>query len=118
MKDHDIAPDILTATRYLQSIGKLDEAGGPDYVAALTDNVLPGQIQFFTETLVKRCRDRKYETAIKLAAENIGKEPTEWIAQDLRNKLEAQAPDRGSGFRFDRVGGMAVTAPSWLVQGL
>jgi KaiC/GvpD/RAD55 family RecA-like ATPase len=118
MKDQGNAPDILTLTHYLQSVGKLEEAGGPDYVASLTDGVSPSQIQFFTETLVKRCRDRKYETAIKLAAENIGKEPTDWIAQELQNKLEAQDPDRGSGFRFDRVGGMEVAAPSWLVQGI
>jgi hypothetical protein len=110
--------NTLTATDYLQSIGKLDEAGGPAYVTALTDGVFPSQIQYFTETLVRRYRDRKYETAIKLAAENIGREPTEWIVQDLQNRLEAQAPDPGGGFRFERVGGMEVTASSWLVQGL
>jgi hypothetical protein len=69
--------------------GKLDEAGGPAYVAALTNDVLPGQIQYFTETLARRCRDRKYETAIKLAAEHIGKEPADRIVRDLQNRLEA-----------------------------
>jgi hypothetical protein len=118
MKDQGNAPDIVTLSHYLQSIGKLDEAGGPAYVATLTNDVLPGQIEYFTETLVKRCRDRKYETAIKIAAENIGKEPTDRIVQDLQNKLEAQAPDPGGGFRFERVGGMEVKASSWLVQGL
>jgi hypothetical protein len=78
----------------------------------------PARYKYSTETLVKRCRGRKYETAIKLAAGNIGKEPTEWIVQDLQNKLEAQAPDRGAVFRFDRIGGMEVAASSWLVQGL
>jgi KaiC/GvpD/RAD55 family RecA-like ATPase len=87
-------------------------------VAALTDGVFPSQIEYLTETLVKRYRDWKYETAIKFAAENIGKKPTDWIVQDLQNKLEAQAPDPGGGFRFERVGGMEVKASSWLVQGL
>jgi hypothetical protein len=118
MKDQGNAPDIITLTHYLQSVGKLEEAGGPDYIAALTNNVFPSQIQYLAETLVTRCGDRKYETAIKHAAENIGKEPTEWIVQDLRDKLEARAPDRGAGFRFDRIGGMEITASSWLVQGL
>jgi RecA-family ATPase len=36
----------------------------------------------------------------------------------LQNKLEAQAPDPGGGFRFERVGGMEAKASSWLVQGL
>ncbi|MDR1250723.1 MAG: AAA family ATPase, partial [Treponema sp.] len=118
MKEQGNAPDIVTLHYYLQSIGKLDEAGDVAYVASLTDSVFPSQIQYFTETLVKRCRDRKYETAIKLAAENIGKEPTDWIVQELQNKLEAQAPDPGGGLRFERVGGMEVKASSWLVQGL
>jgi KaiC/GvpD/RAD55 family RecA-like ATPase len=118
MKDHDGAPDIVTLPHYLQSIGKLDEAGGATYVASLTDGVFPSQIEFFTETQVKRCRDRKYETAIRLAAENIGKEPTEWIVQDLQNKIEAQAPDLGGGLRFDRVGGMGIAVSPWLVKGL
>jgi hypothetical protein len=68
--------------------------------------------------LYPKIRGRKYETAIKLAAGDIGKEPTDWIVQDLQNKLEAQAPDPGGGFRFERVGGMEVKASSWLVQGL
>jgi hypothetical protein len=118
MKDQDNAPDIVTLPHYLQSIGKLEEAGGPAYTTALTNDVFPGQIQYFTETLVKRCRDRKYETAIKLAAENIGKEPTDWIVQDLQNTLETQAPDPSGGFRFEQVGGIEVRASSWLVQGI
>ncbi|MDR1058564.1 MAG: AAA family ATPase, partial [Treponema sp.] len=118
MKDQGTAPDLVTLSHYLKSIGKLDEAGGPAYVASLTDGVLPAQIEYFTETLVNRCRDREYETAIKLAAENIGKDPTEWIVQDLQNKLETRAPDPGGGFRFERVGGMEVKVSSWLVQGL
>jgi replicative DNA helicase len=117
MKEQGNAPDLVTLTHYLQSIGKLDEAGGPAYVAALTDDVVPSQIDYLSETLAKQRRDRKYETAIKLAAENIGKEPTDWIVQELQNKLEAQAPDPGGGFRFERVGGMEVKASSWLVQG-
>jgi transposase len=108
MKEQGNAPDLVALAHYLQSIGKLDEAGGPAYVAALTSDVFPSQIQYFSETLVRRYRDRKYETAIKLAAENIGKEPTDWIVQDLQNKLEAQAPDPGGGLRFERVGGMEV----------
>jgi KaiC/GvpD/RAD55 family RecA-like ATPase len=118
MQEQGNTPDIVTLPHYLQSIGKLEEAGGTAYVAALTNDVFPSQIQHFTESLVKRCRDRKYETAIKLAAENIGKEPMDWIVHDLQNKLEAQAPDPGGGFRFERVGGMEVKASSWLVQGI
>ncbi|MDR2070792.1 MAG: hypothetical protein LBP81_05185 [Treponema sp.] len=108
MKEQGNAPNLVTLTPYLQSIGKLDEAGGTSYVVALTNDVFPSQIQYFPEMLVKRCRDRKYETAIKLAVENIGKEPTDWIIQDLQNRLETQAPDRSGGFRFERVGGMEV----------
>jgi replicative DNA helicase len=118
MQEQGNAPDLVTLSHYLQSIRKLDETGGAAYIAALTNDVFPDQMQYFTETLVKRCRDRKYETAIKLAAENIGKEPTEWIVQDLQNKFEAQAPDPSGGFRFERVGGMEVKASSWLVRGL
>jgi hypothetical protein len=118
MQEQGNAPDLVKLRHYLQSIGKLDEAGGSAYTASLTDGVLPSQIQYFTETLVRRCRARRYETAIKLAAEQVGKEPTDWIVQDLQNKLEADAPDPGGGFRFERVGGMEVKISSWLVRGL
>jgi replicative DNA helicase len=47
MKDQGNAPDIITLTHYLQSVGKLEEAGGPAYVAALTSDVFPSQIQVF-----------------------------------------------------------------------
>jgi replicative DNA helicase len=51
MKEQGSAPDISTLSHYLQSIGKLDEAGGPAYAAALINDVFPGQIQYFTEIL-------------------------------------------------------------------
>ncbi|MDR1933044.1 MAG: hypothetical protein LBQ57_09535, partial [Spirochaetales bacterium] len=38
MVKEGVTPDILTLTHYLQSAGKLDEAGGAAYVASLTDN--------------------------------------------------------------------------------
>jgi replicative DNA helicase len=95
LKEHMAAPDLVILTNHLKDTGEMENAGGPAVIAELTTGVSPLQIQYFTDTLIKRCRDRKYETAIKHAAENIGKEPTEWIVQDLQNKLEAQAPDPG-----------------------
>jgi replicative DNA helicase len=44
MKDQGNTPDIVTLSRYLQSIKKLDEAGGPAYIASLTDGAFPSQI--------------------------------------------------------------------------
>jgi hypothetical protein len=122
MKDQgNEAPDILTLTHYLQSIGKLEEAGGAADVASLTDGVFPSQIQYLAETLVKRCRDRKDETAIKHAAENIGKEPTEWIVQDLQNKLEAQAElladkKRDRKPHFEKIGKLAFSSSAWVIK--
>ncbi|GHT83336.1 hypothetical protein FACS1894137_04180 [Spirochaetia bacterium] len=118
LKERVASPDLTILVPHLRGTGELEDAGGQDYIASLTTGIVPAQIQYFTDTLIKRHRDRKYETAIKHAAENLGKDPTEWIVQSLQKTLDADVPDAVGGFRFDRIGAMEMKPSSWLVKGL
>jgi replicative DNA helicase len=50
--DKGLRPDIQTVVQELRQLGKLDEAGGPDYVASLTD-VVPSSanIEYYAQTV-------------------------------------------------------------------
>jgi hypothetical protein len=69
----ETVPDIVTLTHYLQSAGKLDEAGGPAYIAILTSESFPANIQYYTEALIKESREREQGKEIRLAKEKIDK---------------------------------------------
>ncbi|GHT78531.1 hypothetical protein FACS1894130_05280 [Spirochaetia bacterium] len=118
LKERVKYPDLTILVPHLRETGELEDAGGVGYITGLTTGIVPAQIQYFTDTLIKRSRDRKYEAAIKHAAENLGKEPTEWLVQGLQKTLDADAPDAAGGFRFDRIGAMEMKPSSWLVKGL
>jgi RecA-family ATPase len=86
------APVLVTLAHYLQSTGKLDEAGGAAYVAALTNESFLSSIQYYTEALIKESREREQGRAIKLAKEKIDKgENVEDVVLQLQGSLSRQA---------------------------
>jgi replicative DNA helicase len=82
--------DIITVTGELRQAGKLDEAGGPDYVASLT-NVVPssGNIEYYAQTVqdysLRRALLRvSYDTGAKSFDESM--EPR-LILEETQQKL-------------------------------
>jgi hypothetical protein len=86
------APNLITLTHYLQSAGKLDEAGGGAYVATLTNASFISSMQYYTDALVKESREREQGRAIKLAKEKYDRgEDIEEIISQLQGSLSKQA---------------------------
>jgi replicative DNA helicase len=68
LQDLKVKPDILTVTGELRQAGKLDEAGGPDYVASLT-SVIPtsANIEYYSKII----QDYSLRRALLRAASEI-----------------------------------------------
>jgi hypothetical protein len=92
------SPDIRILVHHLTNTGKLDEAGGPAYIADLT-SIVPGpsNVRYYAETLIEDSKKRETEKSIRLAAENIKRKDkdTGEISQGLIQALsENRKPAR------------------------
>ncbi|MDR2103301.1 MAG: replicative DNA helicase [Treponema sp.] len=82
--------DIITVTGELRQTGKLDEAGGPDYIASLT-NVVPSSanIEYYAQTVqdyaLKRALLRvSYEISVRSFDESMD---SRLILEEIQQKL-------------------------------
>jgi replicative DNA helicase len=84
LQDAKVKPDILTVTGELRQAGKLDEAGGPDYVASLT-SIIPtsANIEYYAKTI----QDYSLRRALLRAASEISSSSFD-ESQEARNVLE------------------------------
>jgi RecA/RadA recombinase len=117
LKEHMVAPDLVILTNHLKDTGELEAVGGPAEIADLTTGILPSQIQYFADTLIKRCEEREQGKAIRLAAERIQKEPAnhEQIVKELRQRLESR--NTGTASRFEPIDTENITPPEYVVKG-
>jgi replicative DNA helicase len=84
LQDLKVKPDILTVTGELRQAGKLDEAGGPDYVASLT-SIIPtsANIEYYSKTI----QDYSLRRALLRAASEISSSSFD-ESQEARRILE------------------------------
>jgi hypothetical protein len=84
----ECSPTLGILHERLTKAGLVDKAGGADYYGSLTNNSPgPGNIEFYTNSLIENSSNHFAETAIKVAAEDIGKKGTEEIVLRLKVAL-------------------------------
>jgi hypothetical protein len=87
-----IKPNLVLLPERLKKEGKLEAAGGADYIASLTS--LPGtyasQIGQYGELLRQQTESRAITLAIRQAAEDLGKKDIEDIVRQLKGTLSKQ----------------------------
>jgi hypothetical protein len=117
------APDLVTLTHYLQSTGKLEEAGGAAYIAALTNESFASNVQYYTDGLIKESREREQGRAIKLAKEKIDKgEDIGEVVLQFQGSLSKQAKRYNKNAIIPKsaaeIAKMEFPPISWIVPGL
>jgi replicative DNA helicase len=102
----DVEADILTVTRELRQNGKLDEVGGPGYVASLT-NLVPSSanIEYYAQTVQSYALRR---ALIRVSNEVIVKsydesQETRIILEETQQKIFALGESRQT-FRYKKAG--------------
>jgi hypothetical protein len=86
-------PDLVTLSDELARAGKLDDAGGPAYLASLTDGVPRStNIEHYARIVLDRARDRRALAALERAAGQIHDGERDQALQSLR-VLSDELPD-------------------------
>jgi hypothetical protein len=102
LQTQGIIPSILSVTKYLGETGQTEVAGGPAYVARLTDHIpFKGSIPYYSETIAGEYKKRKMRLALLKALEEIDKNhgDTDRIVQNAINELSAHK--EGTGKKTD-----------------
>jgi hypothetical protein len=89
-------PNLVLLSERLREIGKLEAAGGADYIAGLSSlpETYASQIGQYGELLKQQAENRATTQAIKQAAENLGKKDLEDIVRQLKDTLSKQEKTR------------------------
>jgi len=118
-----IKPNLVLLGERLREIGKLEAAGGVDYIAGLTSlpETYASQIGRYGELLKQQTMNREAVLAVKEAAKELDK-PSSSPEQIISN-LQKRISGYGEGsirqpFRFSRLDSIEVKPASWLVNGL
>jgi len=87
-----IKPNLVLLPKQLEKIGKLEKAGGFDYIAGLTSltGTYASQIGTYGELLKQQTENRATAQAIRQAAADLGKKDIEDIVRQLKGTLSKQ----------------------------
>jgi hypothetical protein len=119
----EVKPNLVLLRERLQETGKLEAAGGADYIASLTSlpETYTSQIGRYGELLKRQAENREAVLAVKEAAKKLDKPGSspELIIPDLQKHISGYGEGNiWQPFRFSRLGSIAIKPVSWLVNGL
>jgi replicative DNA helicase len=106
LSQKNVRPDIQTVVQELRQLGKLDEAGGPDYIASLTDIIPSGaNIEYYAKTVQNYSLRRSLlrlagEIGAKVFDESLESDD---LLEDVQRKI-FELCDKRQAFDYKTVG--------------
>jgi len=116
-------PNLVLLSEQLKKEGKLEAAGGADYIAGLTSlpETYASQIERYGELLKRQAMNREAVLAVKEAAKELDKpgNSPEQIIPNLQKRISdySSAQIVRQSFKFLRLDIIEVKAISWVIKG-
>jgi hypothetical protein len=115
---NEIDPNILIVTKELEKRGLLDQAGGPDYIASLTNGYGDMNCEFYEKEVISAYRSRMMLHAVTLAKEALERgETPDKVIEGLTSNLKTKSVEKEKP-HFEKINTRAVNPIRWLIKGL